>query len=144
MDFPSAEKIIRAFAAIMEKGNSPSLGTQVADVNELPYAKTAIMEAFSVAYLNAEDDERRKFLENGYIFLTGWQVGVGPQRIGTSVDKAEVEKLKAGSTEDLQRFAKEFGAQMKEYKKWELVIEADQKLMLAEIERLRSAVKGSR
>ena len=96
MDVATADKLVNAFGAILENKTGPA-GTQVADVNELPFAKDLIKLAFQTEYLNSQDAQYRELLSACYVQLADYQIGVGPRRIGPDMSRW-AEKQRAAKT----------------------------------------------
>ena len=134
MDSLSAENIVSAFTAILEKQALPA-ACQVADVRELPYPKDQIKAAFHWMFLNAEDDRHRELLLAACIYLSKYQIGVGPQRIGPGSSDLPANPKRLSPAE-LMRFGKEYSTKYSEYQKWMPIVQADEALLLAELQRL--------
>jgi hypothetical protein len=140
MDLPTAEKIVFSFNEILENRALPA-ATQVADVNELPYPKDRIREAFQCMFLNVSNDEHRKLLLASYIYLARYQIGVGPRRIGPGANDLPSNARQLAPAEINQASAK-FSAQYDQYARWLPLVKADQTFLLAEMERLWGEVKA--
>jgi hypothetical protein len=74
----------------------------------------------------------QQHLMNAYVMLASWQVGVGPTHKGLDATKLD-------RTKSAQELAKEVLARTDEMKKWQPLMDADQKALLDD---LRTASPG--
>ena len=118
--------IVADFGEVIEKSGTVGLGC-VADVTELPYQKEEIKRAILIMLAVTTDSQLRQHLKNAYVLLAGWQVGVGSSHQGLNVTEI------MNSTKPIDDRAEEFLAQNNEWKKWESIVEAEQKALTKEL-----------
>src|SRR5689334_790435 len=82
LDLGRCREIVSAYGKVLETGPVP--GT-VADERELPYPKQTIKQALLVLLKTTTDPRMRGNLRAGYICLSDWQQGVGPNRVGFDI-----------------------------------------------------------
>jgi len=98
----------------------------VADERELPYPKQTIKQALLVLLKATTDPQMRGNLKAGYICLSDWQQGVGPNRVGFDISKIT-------QTGDALSIAKRIAATEEAAKPWLAKAEEENKILVADL-----------
>ena len=101
----------------------------VADVEQLPYPKDEIKRDILLMLTVAKDPQLREHLKIAYIFLSEWQVGVGPTHKG--LDAATIDFTK--SPLDL---ANEVASRAEDVQKWQPIVKAEEEALIGELRKL--------
>lgn len=123
LDLGRCREIVSAYGTVLETGPVP--GT-VADERELPYPKQTIKQALLVLLKATTDPQMRGNLKAGYICLSDWQQGVGPNRVGFDISKI-------AQTGDALSIAKRIAATEEAAKPWLAKAEEENKILVADL-----------
>jgi hypothetical protein len=124
-----AEKIVQDYGAALGTSAPPAGG--VADARALPHPKARIKEALVFALHTTSDANMRKQLITAYLALADWQDGVGATPLGIDLTKMDLQ-----GNPDVANLAKKFLTQNASMEKWRPQIEAEQRVLLAELQNL--------
>lgn len=123
LDLGRCREIVSAYGAALETGPAP--GT-VADERELPYPKQTIKQALLVLLKTTTDPKMRGNLKAGYICLSDWQQGVGPNRVGFDIRSID-------QSGDALSIAKRLAATEEPAKPWLAKAEEENKTLIADL-----------
>jgi len=124
MTSAQAVKIINAYGGFLEK-SAPTLGC-VADASKLPFPKVQISEAILVGLSSATDPKMKDMLKAGYLELSNWQEGVGPEDRG-------IDTSKLGGGTDIEAQARAIRAQAEGMDEWNNLVSAELALRVAQL-----------
>jgi hypothetical protein len=123
LSLDQCREIVSAYGAVLESGPVP--GT-VADECELPYPKQAIKQALSILLKKTTDPQLMGSLKAGYVCLSDWQPGVGPNRVGFDIRMIDL-------TVDALSIAKRMAATDEAAKLWLAKADEENKTLIAEL-----------
>lgn len=123
LDLGRCREIVSAYGTVLEAGPVP--GT-VTDERELPYPKQTIKQALLILLKTTTDPQMRGNLKAGYICLSDWQQGVGPNRVGFDIRTID-------QTGDALSIAKRIAATEEAAKPWLAKAEEENKTLVAEL-----------
>lgn len=98
----------------------------VADTSQLPYDKEVIKQSLFSCISDTGDRELIEHFKNGYLMLSAWQHGVGGRTLGVDFTGLNLDAHPLEIAENIQQQADQVA-------RWKPVIEADQKILAAEL-----------
>ena len=119
-----AVKIINAYGGFLDE-SAPTPGC-VADASKLPFPKAQISEAILVGLSSTTDPKMRDTLKAGYLDLSNWQEGVGP-------DDRGIDTSKLGGVTDIEAQARAILAQAEGMDEWNNLVSAELALRVAQL-----------
>jgi hypothetical protein len=124
MTAEQAVHIIQAYGGVLEK-SAPTPGC-VADVKKLPFPKAQISEAILIGLRSTSDPKMQEMLKAGFVELSNWQEGVGP-------DDRGIDTLDLNSSMDIEAQARAILAQSEGMDEWNALVVAEMKLRIAQL-----------
>lgn len=85
----------------------------ISDESDLPTTKDRIKQALVVAIATAQNDEERSRYRASYLFLSGFQQGVGAKPLQLPSEGFDIKDIDADYVERLVHFAEKMGAESK-------------------------------
>ena len=138
-DKPAGQDMALAHRVVMEYANfvntSAPLPGCVADSSQLPYAKEVIKRSLFTCISGTGDREIIEHFKNGYLMLSAWQDAVGEQTLGLDFTGLDLEADPLDVAEQIQ-------LQGDRAARWKPVIEAEQKILAADLAWLAVRVTG--
>jgi hypothetical protein len=129
-DKPAGQDMALAHQVVMEYANfvntSAPLPGCVADSSQLPYDKEVIKRSLFTCISGTGDREIIEHFKNGYLMLSAWQDAVGEQTLGLDFTGLDLEADPLDVAEQIQ-------LQGDRVARWKPVIEAEQKILAADL-----------
>lgn len=123
-DIALSHKVVQDYANFLN--TSAPLPGCVADSRQLPHDKEVIKQSLFNCISSTGDRELIEHFKNGYLMLSAWQDKVGEQVLGLDFTSIDLES-------DPLDIAAQVQAQSDRVANWKPKIEAEQKILAAEL-----------
>jgi hypothetical protein len=123
-DIGLAHQVVQDYANFLN--TSAPLPGCVADSSHLPHDKEVIKRSLFTCISCTEDAELIEHFKNGYLMLSAWQDAVGEQTLGLDFTGLDLEADPLDIAERIQ-------LQGDRIARWQPVIEAEQKILAADL-----------